>query len=59
MLFLDVETRRPKPEGRKKSEIRIPKSKLVHQFGFRASAFFRVSDLGLRILGFVHFLSSP
>src|SRR5690348_8169029 len=40
--------RNPSSEGRKKAEIRCP-SPLRGLFGFRASAFFRPSDFGLRI----------
>jgi hypothetical protein len=52
------EIRNPKAEGRKKSEIRTPKSETRSKvsadgtapyFGFRPSAFFRISDFGLRI----------
>ena len=49
---MKVETRNPKPEGRRKSEGRVPQTELAQHtarlFGFRASAFFRPSDFGLR-----------
>ena len=49
-----VETRNPKAETRMKSEGRNPKAHLIQRlrglFGFRVSAFFRPSDLGLRSL---------
>src|ERR1039457_6059006 len=50
--------RKPKAESRRKSEVRSPNSKLTQRtrhsgdraiFGFRVSAFFRVSGFGLRI----------
>jgi predicted Zn-dependent peptidase len=48
-----VEIRNPKAETRMKSEGRNPKTAPAHQaarlFGFRFSAFLRVSDFGLRI----------
>jgi hypothetical protein len=46
------EVRRPKPEGRKKSEYRSPNERskpgLISDLGFRASDFFRPSAFGLR-----------
>ena len=44
------EGRNPKPEGRKKAEIRSPNGPRhpVSVFGFRNSAFFRPSTFGLR-----------
>jgi hypothetical protein len=45
----------PKPEARRPKEIRRPKAEVSHSpspsFGFRISAFFRVSAFGLRISG--------
>ena len=49
---LKLKIRNPKPEIRKKSEARNPKRGCGFgsvNFGFRISAFFRVSDFGLRI----------
>ena len=49
-----VETRNPKPEGRKKSEGRSPKTEAGRRsgglFGFRVSALLRPSTFGLRTL---------
>src|ERR1035438_7625390 len=49
-----VELRNPKPEIRMRYEGRNPKAHLIQRlrglFGFRVSAFFRPSDLGLRSL---------
>jgi predicted dehydrogenase len=52
----------PKPETRKKSEIRNPNGRRFVEavFGFRASDFFRISDLGFRISPLAFFtLSTP
>jgi hypothetical protein len=60
-----IQIRNPKAEARKKSEGRNPtivfgpvrkaSSQVSNEnFGFRISAFFRISDFGLRILHLAH-----